>query len=116
MINNSKPHEEKKRNLTEFIGRTMDAINNNKLPPTMQMFETKINCQPHYKYKSVNGNYISVLVDSGVKVTNVNKKWVLDRVEGAISTILEAANMGTVSSLIFSYRMIVSRRSRNRSR
>ncbi|KAK2591532.1 hypothetical protein QQS21_010782 [Conoideocrella luteorostrata] len=108
MINTPKTKEEKKRNVTEFLGKTIDAVNNNKLPPTLQMFETKINCQPHYKYKSAEGGYVSVLADSGAKVTNVNKKWVLERVEGAtIATILEAADLGTVNSLMFSYRMIV---------
>lgn len=107
MINNDHTYEQKKRNITELLGRVMNAINCDKIPPTQQMIETKINCQPHYKYKNMKGNFVSVLVDSGAKVTNVNKKWVLERVTGSIATILEAANLGTVPSLLFSYNMMV---------
>ncbi|KAK2592213.1 hypothetical protein QQS21_010101 [Conoideocrella luteorostrata] len=74
VINTSKTKEDnKKRNVSEFLGKTIDAISNNKLPPTIQMFETKINCHPHYKYKSEEGVYVSILVGS--------KKWALERVE-----------------------------------
>ncbi|XP_044715186.1 DNA polymerase family B domain-containing protein [Hirsutella rhossiliensis] len=50
MINNTNPFETKKRNVTEFLGKVMTTINSDKLPANLQMLETKINCQPHYKY------------------------------------------------------------------
>lgn len=110
IINTSNSYEVKKKSVTEFLGKVITAINNGKIPVTMQMFETKINCQPHYKYKSANGGYVSVLVDSGEKVTNVDKKWVLERVNGAVATILEAAEMGSFQSLLFSYNMMVKKK------
>ena len=53
--------------------------------------------------------YVSVLVDFGSTATNVDKRWVLDRIKGSISTILDAADMGTLQSLLFSYNMMVRR-------
>jgi hypothetical protein len=46
-------------------------------------------------------------VDSGSTVTNVDKKWVLDRVKGSIATILEAVDLGSFRSLLFSYNVMV---------
>ncbi|KAI4172147.1 MAG: hypothetical protein LQ346_008652 [Caloplaca aetnensis] len=71
----------------------------------MQVTKTKINYQHDYKYKATNGQRISVLVDSGLKSVNMDKKWVLDRITGAVATILEAANVNNVKGLIFPYNM-----------
>ncbi|KAL9122241.1 MAG: hypothetical protein Q9187_001193 [Circinaria calcarea] len=116
IIHSQLQFEVKKKNITMFLGKIMRMIEDNKLPVHMQVTETKVNCQPHYKYKSIDGGYTSTLVDAGVSVSGVDKKWVLERITGAISTILEAANMGSVAGLIFSYNeMIKLNRNRNKS-
>ncbi|EON69092.1 hypothetical protein W97_08405 [Coniosporium apollinis CBS 100218] len=50
---------------------------------------------------------VSVLVDIGLESMDVDKRWVLDRITGAVATILEAADMNDVRGLIFSYNMAV---------
>ncbi|KAF4460195.1 DNA polymerase (pol2) [Fusarium albosuccineum] len=112
MINTSDAFETKKRNVTMFLGKTMAAVAKRDVPPTLLMLETKINCQPHYKYKKSDGGFVSVLVDSGSEVTDVSRRWVVERITGSISNILDAAGLGTVSSLLFSYKMMEKRKKR----
>lgn len=89
----------------------MSSMTTGKIPPTMTMFETKFNCQPHYKYNSAGGDYISVIVGLGITVTNVdNKSWVLKKVTNSISTIFEAANLRSVEPLLFSCDMMFRRK------
>jgi len=62
MINTDDSCEIKKTRITELIGRVTDAIISGKVPTTMQMLETKVNCQPHYKYKSIRDGYVNALL------------------------------------------------------
>lgn len=62
MVNSDTDYVDAKKGVTHFLGKLLKALESNKLPPHMQVTETKINCQPHYKYKSTNGQSISVLV------------------------------------------------------
>ncbi|MCJ1476297.1 hypothetical protein MMC13_004963 [Lambiella insularis] len=79
----------------------------------MQVTETKVNCQPNHKYMATSGERVSVLVDSGVEVSDVNKKWVMKRITAVISSILAAAGMDTVAGLIFSYNSYMSLKMRS---
>jgi DNA polymerase elongation subunit (family B) len=110
IVTSEMSHDGMKKNITMFLGKLLMALQNNKLPAEMQVTETKINCQPHYKYKATNGERVSVLVDTGLDAVDVHKGWVLERITGAVKTILEAADMGTVRGLIFSYNMIMKQK------
>ncbi|KAK3614682.1 hypothetical protein LTR56_027089 [Elasticomyces elasticus] len=117
MVTSGIEHEEMKRNITQFLGKLLKALEDNKLPADMQVTETKIKCQPHYKYKATNGERVSILVDTGLDAIDVHKGWVMERITGAVKTILEAADMGSVRGLIFSYNMAMrQKRIKNQSK
>ncbi|EMC97270.1 hypothetical protein BAUCODRAFT_147393 [Baudoinia panamericana UAMH 10762] len=103
-----------RKSVSVFLGKLLTALQNDKLPADIQVTETKINCQPHYKYKVTNGERVSVLVDTGLNSVDVDKGWVVKRIAGAVKTILEAVEMGSVRSLIFSYNM-ATKMKRNRT-
>jgi len=110
MIMSDDTYTKTRKNVTMFLGKLLTALQNNKLPAHMQVTETKINCQPHYKYKATNGERVSVLVDTGLDSVDVHKGWVVERITGAVKTILEAADMGTVRGLVFSYNAIMKQK------
>ena len=78
IIHSQTSFETKKKNITMFLGKVMRALEDNKLPAHTQVTETKVSCQPHHRYKSTSGGYVSTLVDAGFKVSGVDKKWVLE--------------------------------------
>lgn len=100
------PYEDRKAKVCMYIGGLAKAIEKGLIPMGMQVAEKKVNCQPHYAYTKTSGEKTTVLVDMGAKITDVSKKWVMERVSGSIKTILEAADMPSVQSLIFAYNMI----------
>lgn len=90
------------RNVTMFLGKTITAVNMREIPTILQMLGTKLNCQPLYKHNKSDGSFISVLAG----VTDDSNKWVAKRINTAISNILNAAGLGTVLLLMFSYKMV----------
>ncbi|KAK5162688.1 uncharacterized protein LTR77_011241 [Saxophila tyrrhenica] len=118
MVMSDNDYSKTRTTVTLFLGKLFTALQNDDLPAHTQVTETKINCQPHYKYRATNGERVSVLVDTGLNSVEVHKGWVMERITGAVKTILEAADMGTVRGLMFSYNAIVKQKavkSRNKT-
>jgi hypothetical protein len=99
MVMSTASHETKKRNATVFL---MNSIETGRVPINTQVMEAKVNSQPHYKYKYMNGRCVMSLVDLGAK------EWVKGRVLGAVDAILDANDMGTTRSLHFSYSTVIA--------
>ena len=97
-------HEVRRMRVRNFIGKLMTAVDSGKLSVDLQVAEVKINCLPHYKYRDAKGEWVTTLVDVGVKSANVNKAWVKERITGAIRNVLKAANIPSVEAMMFSYR------------
>lgn len=108
IINSQNSFKIKKKNMTLFLSRIMRALKNNKLLVIMQMIKIKINCQFHYKYKFVYSNYISVLINFDIKMLNVDKKWVLNRIINIIMIILKITNLDMIRDLLFFYNINTS--------
>ena len=107
-------HEEKLQKLVMYLGGLAGGLQRNLVPAEMQVAEKRINCQPHYVYTKTNGQKASILVDIGVKVEDVSKKWIMERIAGSIKTVLQAAGMPGVPALIFSYNMVMKGNSNKR--
>jgi DNA polymerase elongation subunit (family B) len=90
--------------LIEIRSTVVRAIKNNKLPASLQVIEKRINGQPHYVYIDSNGKEQAILVDIGIKVMDVSKKWVTDRVKMAINRVLKCLDMNTFEELMFAYK------------
>lgn len=108
ITNSDMTHEAKKGQITKFLGRLFNSLDDNVVSPLMQVTEVRVNCQPHYKYKDEHNRYTrTILVDTGFGSVNVDKEWVKARVIGSVATILDAVEMGSVNGLIFSYNSMV---------
>ena len=103
VLNNSDTDAGKTETLITLVGKTMIALQNNKLPVKSQMTEVKINGQPNYRYVDTNMKKRNVLIDIGIEPTDVSKRWVARRIESAINSVLAPMNMSNFSQLIFAY-------------
>lgn len=90
-------------NIRDFLGKIFKMVITGKLKPIDQVSQVKINCQPHYVYKSTSGNWVSVLVDEASAIFDVSPGWVIDRIRSSIANIILAANLPTVDAMEFSY-------------
>lgn len=105
MVNTSDTLEVKTINVRNFLGKVFRSIEKGKIKAVDQVSQVKINCQPHYVYKSTNGSWTSVLVDEAGSMDDVSPEWVRTRVSSSITNILHAAGLPSIEGMMFSYSM-----------
>lgn len=71
MVNTSDDANTKTRKIMTFLGKTLTALINGKVRGIDHVSQVKINCQPHYVYKSESG-WVSILVDEVNDIKDVS--------------------------------------------
>ena len=110
VLNSDDTDKIKNEKLVMLMGKIMIALQDNKIPTRAQVTEVKINGQPNYKYVDTSMKKRNVLIDMGIKPTDVSKRWVAKRIASAVDSVLVPMNLSNFSQLIFAYesRRIVS--------
>jgi len=110
VLNSDDTDKIKNEKLVMLMGKIMVALQDNKIPTKAQVTEVKINGQPNYKYVDTSMKKRNVLIDMGIKPTDVSKRWVAKRIASAVDSVLVPMNLSNFSQLIFAYesRRIVS--------
>ena len=103
VLNSSHTDETKTAILTTTVGKVMRKLQDGLLPLSSQVTEVKVGGQPHIVYRDANMRERRVLIGIGVKVSDVNKKWVAARIASAMNSVLVPVGMNNVSELLFAY-------------
>lgn len=103
VLNSSFSEQQKIDKLVKIVSGIMKTLQQGKLPVKSQVTEVKINGQPHIVYVDKNMQKRRILIGIGVKVSEVNKKWVAKRIASAIDSVIVPIGMGNVSQLLFIY-------------
>lgn len=101
VVNSPSTRDEMKESIIRILASVISALWKNTLPLGVQVIEKKINNQPHYVYMDESGKMMSIQTDLGVRVTSVNKGWVIRRMKIALDRILEVADLNSFSEFMF---------------
>lgn len=103
ILNNDSTNADKTEDLLTLMGKVMITLQSGRMPVSSQVSETKINAQPHIVYMDKNMKERKILIGVGIKISDVNKKWVASRIISAVDSVLVPVGMNSVSELLFAY-------------
>lgn len=92
---------DKNDNLMLILSKVMYSTKNGTTPAIVREAEVRINC---HMYKARKRGRIANRVKVGVKITDVDKSCVMERVAGLVKSVANAADILMVLALLFSYK------------